>query len=222
MQWSRPPQGLTLESAEAGGWPLTPHAQLYVEGDLKRIGLSPLPVGITYAPLVSAEGNLVNVIGTIRDITRFRQADELKSTFISIISHELKTPVALIKGYASTLRREDANWDPAIINDSLGVIEEEADRLAELVENMLDASRLQAGGFTLKRSDTSLPDLARRLAERFQTQTARHKIIVDFPENYPVIVADEDRIRQVLSNLVSNSIKYAPGGEIRIGRAGAP
>ncbi len=217
IRWARPPQGLTLEQAEAGGWPLTPHAHLHVEGDLLRFDkLPPVPIGITYAPLISSENKLLNIIATVRDTTRYRQADELKSTFISIVSHELKTPVALIKGYVSTLRREDARWDPAIVQDSLAVIEEEADHLAELIENLLDASRLQAGGLAIKRSDINLPDLARRLASRFQTQTSQHKIIVDFPEDFPVILADETRIQQVLSNLISNAIKYAPGGEIRI------
>jgi signal transduction histidine kinase len=188
-----------------------------VEGNLKRQNdLSPLPVGITYAPLLTADGNLLNVIATVRDITRFRQAEELKSTFISIISHELKTPVALIKGYVSTLRREDATWERAIVQDSLAVIEEEADRLTGLIENLLDATRLQAGGLNVKRSDVSLPTLARRLAERFQIQTTRHQLVVDFPENFPIILADEDRLQQLISNLISNAIKYAPGGEIRI------
>ncbi len=111
-----PPQGLTLEQAEAGGWPLTPHAQLYVEGDLKR-GSSARPCrSASPTPRCSSpDGSLLNIIATVRDITRFRQADELKSTFISIISHELKTPVALIKGYVSTLRREDAHWDRTIV-----------------------------------------------------------------------------------------------------------
>jgi signal transduction histidine kinase len=217
IRWHSPPQGLSLEQAEAGGWPLTPHAQLYVEGDLKRFDdLAPLPVGITYAPLLSPEGVLLNIIASVRDISRFRQADELKSTFISIISHELKTPVALIKGYTSTLRREDARWDRSIVQDSLEVIEEEADRLTLLIENLLDASRLQAGGLPIKRSDVSLPTLAARLAERFQNQTSQHKILVDFPAGYPVVLADETRIEQVLSNLVSNAMKYAPEGEIRI------
>ncbi len=119
IQWAGPTQGITLGQAEAGGWPLSPHAQLYVEGDLKRQNNQvPLPIGITYAPLLSDEGNLLNVIATIRDITRFREAEELKSTFISIISHELKTPVALIKGYVSTLRRDDARWDRKVVNES--------------------------------------------------------------------------------------------------------
>ena len=216
IQWESKTQGLSLVEAEAGGWPLTPHAYIYIEGDLKRNDALPLPVGITYAPLLSEEGTLLNIIATVRDITRFRQADELKSTFISIISHELKTPIALIKGYVSTLRRDDATWDRAVIADSLEVIEEEADRLTELIENMLDASRLQAGGFALRRADVNLSEMAHRLADRFQTQTSKHKIVVDMPDNLPIIMADEDRLRQVLSNLLSNSIKYAPEGEIRI------
>jgi signal transduction histidine kinase len=86
----------------------------------------------------------------VRDITRFRQADEMKSTFISVISHELKTPVALIKGYVCTLLRDDADWDSKFVKESLTIIEEEADRLNQLIENLLDATRLQAGGVTLK------------------------------------------------------------------------
>jgi len=217
IQWAHPPHGITLEKAEAGGWPLSPQAHLYVEGDIQRPnGQAPLPVGISYAPLLSMEGVLINTIATVRDITRFRQADELKSEFISIISHELKTPVALIKGYVSTLRRDDVNWDTEVLGNSLQVIEEEADRLTGLIDNLLDASRLQAGGMELKRADIGMYQLAARLAERFQTQTENHKIIVDIPDDFPVVMADENRIEQVLSNLISNAIKYAPNGEIHI------
>ncbi len=217
IRLTRQKDGMTLEQALAGGWPLTPNATLYVEGDLERPSGIPLPVGITYAPLVSAEGVLVNVIATVRDITRFREAEELKSTFISVISHELKTPVALIKGYVSTLRRDDASWDRKVVEDSLQVIEEEADRLTELIENLLDATRLQAGALAINQSDVALDYLAERIAERFRTQTQNHTIVVDFPPDFPVVLADEDRISQVLSNLLSNAIKYSPqGGEIRI------
>ena len=217
INFSRQKDGVTLEQAESGGWPLTPNATLYVEGDLERSDGLPLPVGITYAPLVGPEGRLVNIVATVRDITRFREAEELKSTFISVISHELKTPVALIKGYVSTLRREDASWDRKVVKDSLEVIEEEADRLTELIENLLDASRLQAGALAINRSDVALDALADRIAERFRTQSTVHTIEVDFPDNFPIILADEDRISQVLSNLLSNAIKYSPeGGVIRI------
>ncbi len=217
VRWIRVKDGQTLTQAESGGWPLTPNATLYIEGDLERDNGLPLPVGITYAPLISSDGSLLNVIGSLRDITRFREAEELKSTFISVISHELRTPVALIKGYVSTLRREDASWDRQIIQESLQVIEEEADRLTELIDNLLDASRLQTGALSINFSDVALDALARRIAERFHTQTTSHAIVVDFPEGFPMILGDEERLTQVISNLVTNSIKYSPsGGEICI------
>lgn len=220
--WIRPPQGSTLQEAIANGWPLTPNATLYVEGDLERPLPSPLPIGVTYAPLISPDGKLRNIIVSVRDITHFRTADEIKATFISIVSHELRTPVALIKGYASTLRRDDAKWDKSTINDSLAVIEEEADRLSKMIDDLLDASRLQAGGMSLNRADVSLPKLAKRVADRFSNQSNKHTVVAEFPEIFPVILADETRIEQVVSNLVSNALKYAPKGEIKITGSARP
>ena len=217
INWASIQEGKSLEEAELEGWPLTARANLYVEGDLKRPAGDLLPVGITYAPLLSGEGNLINIIATVRDITHFREAEELKSVFVSVISHELKTPIALIKGYVGTLRRKDVSWDSEIVQDSLEVIEEEADRLTDLVEDMLDASRLQAGGFSLNLAELSMEELAEEMAERFRTQTENHTITSQFPEFFPTIVGDRDRLAQVLSNLLSNAIKYSPkGGEIRI------
>jgi len=216
IKWKNEPQGKRLEESVGDGWPLTPNATLYVEGDIERLLPPPLPVGITYAPLLSDEGKLRNVIVSVRDITHFRNADEIKATFISIVSHELRTPVALIKGYASTLRRDDARWDKRTISDSLAVIEEEADRLSKMVDDLLDASRLQAGGLSLNQADVSLPSLASRVTERFAAQSPKHRLVTDFPESFPVIIGDETRIEQVLSNLVSNALKYAASGEIRV------
>jgi PAS domain S-box-containing protein len=223
IRFTKVDHGVTLEQAEAGGWPLTPQATLYVEGDLVRQDGTTLPVGVTYAPLLSPDGNLVNIIASARDITHFREAEELKSTFISVVSHELKTPVALIKGYVGTLRREDAHWDEKTVQNSLAVIEDEADRLSEMIENLLDATRLEAGVLAVNAADLSLPALASRLTERFQIQTDKHTIVVDFPPDFPIILADEKRISQVVSNLISNAIKYSPkGGEIRISGEARP
>jgi len=216
IQWKKEPQSATLEESSANGWPLTHNTTLYVEGDLERQLMPTLPVGITYAPLFTEEGKLRNIIVSVRDITHFRTADELKSTFISVVSHELRTPVALIKGYASTLRRDDAKWDKRTINDSLAVIEEEADRLSKMVDDLLDASRLQAGGLSLNQADVSLPNLALRVIDRFASQSPKHKLIADFPDKFPVILGDENRLEQVISNLVSNALKYAPKGKIKI------
>jgi signal transduction histidine kinase len=204
----------------AGGWPLPPVQPIYVEGDLRRRDGGTVSVGITYAPLFDRARKLVNIIANVRDITRFREADEVKSTFISVISHELKTPVALIKGYADTLRRQDADWDQQTIQESLNVILEETDRLNQLIDNLLDASRLQAGALPLDMDKAALDALAQRVAARFRTQTRKHQIDVNFAQNFPVVTGDLFRLEQVLNNLVSNAIKYSPGGRIQIsGRA---
>lgn len=190
----------------------------YVEGDVVRPGGSRLTLGVTYTPLFDGEGRLRNIIVNVVDITRFREAEQMKSTFVSVISHELKTPVSLIKGYASTLRRPDASWTPETVRDSLGVIEEEADRLNALIDNLLDASRIQAGGFRLDLNEVNIERLARRAVDGFRLQTDQHQFLLDFPAELPAVMADEARIRQVIDNLVSNAIKYSPdGGTIRVG-----
>ncbi len=218
IRWARPPQAPDLNAAVAGGWPLSDSSSpLYVEGDLLRHDGRIVPVGISYAAVFDRENRLVNIIADVHDMTKIREADELKSTFVSVVSHELKTPVALIKGYAETLRRDDANWDPAIIRDGLEVIVDEADRLTDLIESLLEASRLQAGALKLQLSEVALDQLARVLIEQFKTQTTIHTLVADFPDDFPCLRGDEERLRQVLSNLISNAIKYSPkGGEIRV------
>jgi len=218
IRWAHREPGPDLAEAEAGGWPLNQNpAPLYVEGDLLRKGGGYLPAGLTYAPLFDREGHLVNIIANVRDITKFREAEELKSTFISIISHELRTPVSLIKGYAETLLREDARWDAAVARDSLVIIDEEADRLAEMIDNLLDASQLQAGAMRMNMAEVALDKLAERLVEKFKTQSDKHMFQVDFSEDFPIVMGDEARLTQVLSNLLSNAIKYSPaGGQIRV------
>ncbi|HEY47694.1 MAG TPA: PAS domain S-box protein [Anaerolineae bacterium] len=217
IRWLQREPGLTLEEAEAGGWPLTPQAMIYTEGDLLTKGGGTISVGIRYAPTLSEDGRLLSIVANIRDITKFREAEELKNTFISIISHELRTPVALIKGYVGTLRRDDAQWDPNVVEDSLAVIEEESDRLASLIDDLLDASRLQAGVLPLELSEVNLEHSANQLAKHFQTQTDIHTFEVDFPTDFPLIMGDERRLAQVLSNLLSNAIKFSPqGGKVTV------
>lgn len=217
IQWEKPPQGTSMEEAIQKHWSGYNRSQMYLEGDLVRFGgLKPIPVAITYAPLFAEDGSLLNVIASVRDITRFRTAEEMKSSFISVVSHELKTPIALIKGYASTLRRDDAEWDKQTVQESLTVIEEEADHLTHMVEDLLDATRLQAGGLSLKRSETDLPTLTHHLLKRYSKQHPQYKFTADFMQNFPTVIADEDRLRQVLSNLLNNAVRYSDGGEVRV------
>lgn len=193
-------------------------ARAYVEGDVVRRGGPPITAGVTATPLYDGDGNPARVILNVVDITRFRQAEELKSTFISVVSHELKTPVALIKGYAETLRREDADWDRDTMHESLGVIAEEADHLTHLIDSLLEASRIQAGGLRLEPTDVLLPRLSEKIVDGFRTQTDIHQFELDFDPAFPPVWGDPERLREVLSNLVSNAVKYSPeGGTVWVG-----
>jgi PAS domain S-box-containing protein len=190
----------------------------YVEGDVVRRGGPPLTVGVTATPLYDDEAQLARVILNVVDITRFRQAEELKSTFVSVVSHELKTPVALIKGYAETLRRDDVEWDRPTVRESLDVIAEESDHLTHLIDSLLEASRIQAGGLKLQATDVHLPRLAEKVVDGFRTQTEVHTFELDFPPDFPPVWGDPERLQEVLSNLVSNAIKYSPdGGTVWVG-----
>ncbi|HET6445847.1 MAG TPA: ATP-binding protein [candidate division Zixibacteria bacterium] len=211
--WDKLRTELSLETAIANGWPLPGAAHLYVEGDLKRPDSEITSLGITYSPLLSGRGAMTNIIANVRDLTRYRQEEELQKTFISIVSHELKTPVSIIKGYAGTLRRKDAQWSPGLLDESASVIEEEADRLNELIDNLLEASRLQSGAFRLELADdVSLSTLVNDTAVRFESQTDNHEFRINFPDDFPLITGDERRLVQVLNNLINNAIKYSPDG----------
>lgn len=218
FQWHQLRSELDLPTALENGWPLPGAAPLYVEGDLQRADGSLISLGVTYAPRLTDHGSMTDIIANVRDLTRYREEQQLQKTFISVISHELKTPVSIIKGYAETLRRQDANWSPAVIDEYLATIEEEADQLNDLIDNLLEASRLQAQTFSLNlRDDIMLPELAHSVARKFSQQSDRHHITVQFPPDFPAVRGDERRLTQVLNNLMSNAIKYAPqGGPITI------
>ncbi|MEW5989134.1 MAG: ATP-binding protein [Chloroflexota bacterium] len=218
ITWHSLKSPVELNEAMANGWPLPGAAPLRVEGELQRPDSQRISLGITYAPVLDGNGRLTNLIANATDLTRFRQEEELQKTFISIISHELKTPVSIIKGYAGTLRRQDANWSKEVQDEYLTVIDEEADKLNELIDNLLEASRLQSGTFRLDLSgEVSLVDLASETAARLGRQTSRHTFQFDFPPDFPLARGDERRLTQVFSNLISNAIKYSPqGGAIQI------
>jgi signal transduction histidine kinase len=114
-------------------------------------------------------------------------------------------------------------WDRNVIADSLTVIEEEADRLAALIDDLLDASRLQAGGLSPNYGEVDIPRLAARVAERATRQFPGRAIRAELPKNFPVVSADEQRISQVITNLVSNAVKYSsPESPVAIRGAAAP
>lgn len=190
-----------------------------VEGKITNRDGREIYVQSIYSPQWSASGEFLGAIANVRDTTKQKQEEELQNTFISVISHELKTPVSIIKGYASTLNREDAKWSEETMRDGLQVIEEEADRLARQIQDLLDVSRMAAGGMRLDISDWPLRSLAEEVVRGFAAQTDdKFEFQLRFDDALPPVRADYERIRMVMSNLVSNAVKYSPeGGVIRIG-----
>ncbi len=167
-------------------------------------------VAVTSTCLRSPRGEPTGGILNVRDLTRKRQQEEQRSTFISVISHELQTPIAIIKGYASTLARTDAKLDPAALRSRLKAIEEEADRLNKLVGNLLYASRIQANGLQMDIASLDLEYLIRSVVRRLRAKTPGVNIVVAIPPQLPTVVADRDRIEEVLQNLLDNAMKYSP------------
>ena len=139
----------------------------------------------------------------------------LQDDFASTISHELRTPLGFIKGYTTSLLREDANWDIQTQHEFLTIIDEEADRLTSLIENMLESARLQSKTIQFKFQPLRLDALIRDVTLRVTTHQRDLQVDLDF-KPVPAMQGDGVRIAQVFENLFGNAIKYAPGSPINI------
>src|SRR5207249_2964526 len=162
---------------------------------------------------ITAVGFEGGTVFAFRDLTAERAVEALKSDFVSTVSHELRTPLAAIYGAALTLRREDVPLGEPQRSGLLEVIASESDRLARIVNDILWASRLESGTMhtTIERCDGV--ELARSVLD-----AAHHyappsiEFDLEAPERAPLIAADPDKARQVLTNLVDNAVKYSPDG----------
>lgn len=146
-----------------------------------------------------------------------RSLDEMKSNFISAVTHELKQPLSLIAGHAQTIYDyyDSLTYDEEL--HSLRVIMERTHFLSSLVDDLLDLSLLEMGRIRLQKEVLDLPALARRVAGEYAGRETKQPLVVDFPPDFPPVVADTRRLEQVLSNLLSNAVKFSGGkGEIRI------
>ncbi len=139
----------------------------------------------------------------------------LQDDFVSTISHELRTPLGFIKGYSTSLLRQDTTWDETTQREFLNIIDEEADRLTRLIEDMLESARLQSKTLQFKFSPVRIDALLRDVATRINTHHPELKISFDI-KPLPPVRGDGVRLSQVFENLFSNAIKYAPRSEINI------
>ncbi|MCC7358265.1 MAG: DUF4118 domain-containing protein [Anaerolineales bacterium] len=140
------------------------------------------------------------------------ESDRLKSALLSSVSHELRTPLASMKAAVTSLRSGEVGWDSPARADLLAMVEEELDHLNRLVGNLLDMSRIEAGALKPNRQWLSLAEVVGGTLQRLRRVTAQHTLRVDVSDDLPPVPADYGQLDQVLTNLLSNSLKYAPSG----------
>jgi len=169
--------------------------------------------------IVTALPDKNGCLAIIHDLTRLRRLETIRRDFVSNISHELRTPISSIKALAETLR-DGAGEDPAVARDFLEKITVEADRMAQMVEELGELSRIEYGQIVLDKSPLNLKSAVSRAVARMAAQAERAGLTVkvDMAEGLPPALADAVRIEQVLVNLLHNAIKFTPaGGRIGVG-----
>jgi len=143
--------------------------------------------------------------------SRFKvRTEQMRSSLLSAVSHDLRTPLAAITGSASTLRTQDSRLDPQTRAELIENISEEAERLERLVSNLLDMTRLESGGVTLQRESFPLEEIVGTALQRLDRQLAKREVTVDLAEDLPMVQGDEVLLGQLLWNLLENAIKYTP------------
>jgi signal transduction histidine kinase len=139
----------------------------------------------------------------------------LQDDFVSTISHELRTPLGFIKGYSTSLLRQDTHWDEKTQREFLSIIDEETDRLTRLIEDMLESARLQSQTVKFKFQPLRLDALVRDVTTRVRAHLPELQVKLDF-DVVPPILGDSVQLSQVFENLFSNANKYAPGSLLTI------
>lgn len=154
----------------------------------------------------------------IQDLSRIRRLETVRRDFISNISHELRTPLASLKALVETLR-DGALDDPPAAARFLDRMDTEVDALTQMVQELLELSRIESGQVSLRLAPTTVAEIITRPVERLAAQAERGglTVTVDLPDDLPAVQADAERIQQVVTNLVHNAIKFTPpGGHIAI------
>lgn len=170
---------------------------------------------LTLFPIYESSGRQIGTGYLFRDVTRDRELDRLKDQFVSMVSHEIRNPLSTILSMTELLQMDDLSlaerqkWARQINTETL--------RLRSMLNDMLDLSRLEEGRLELMVSTLDAPSVIREVLENFQLEQ-NHKIALAVQTDFPKVVADHDKLVQILINLVGNAIKYSPkGGAVQIG-----
>jgi len=212
-----PEQYATLRAVRWG------EAVLQRQGTIRGPGGSSQPMLVSALPLpeppgtgqLASQGEAIALV-VHQDVTPLKEAEYLKDEFVGIVAHELRTPLAVLRGFADMLLVQTARGrGPALADwqqEALEEIEVTVARLVKLTEDLLDVTRLQTGRLLLQRTPTNVITLARRVSSSLQQTTTRHQIEVQTTHEQLMADIDPGRIEQVLTNLVGNAVKYSPQG----------
>ena len=169
------------------------------------------PVLVSALPVLGPDGKVQSAIATVQDITPLEEMERLRSEFLGMVSHELKTPLTAIKGSAATAlgSRRPLNADET--RELFQIIDEQSDRLRDLVDNLLDMTRIEAGKLAVQPEPMDVRDAVREAVTLFSQSGQPHEVRVDVNGTLPPVHGDRRRATQVLSNLLSNAARFSPG-----------
>ena len=159
-----------------------------------------------------ADDHVRGVVIVMRDITSQKELEQMKSDFLSVVSHELRTPLHSIKGFVDIILMGKTGEISALQRDFLGTVKESTTSLQRLIDDLLEFSRMEAGQIRLKPADISLCDVAEKVVEQLRPLAQEGELVLtnEIPQDVPLVEADAMRIEQVLTNLISNAIKFTP------------
>jgi PAS domain S-box-containing protein len=166
-----------------------------------------LPVAITSAPILDERGELLGGVDVLRDVSHEYEVDQMKSSLISTVSHELRTPLTMIRGFAELLLERDLPRDKAALAQEQ--IRDSADRLSRLIDDLLSVSKIDSGKLEVRIEAVDLHDTVREALASFEQARPVHLEVADRPT---LVMADRDKVLQIVTNLVSNAVKYSPEG----------
>jgi PAS domain S-box-containing protein len=179
-------------------------------------GGDPTPVDLTASFTRDREGRVVQAVCVLRDASARHRGDSQRGELISTLAHELRSPLTSVKGFTSTLLHRWERFTDDQKREMLATVNMDADRVTRLIQELLDVSRIDAGRLELRRQEFDLRAMATGIVGRFELQHDHHKFEVTFPDGFPRVYADPDKIEQVLTNLVENAVKYSDGGAVTV------
>ena len=165
---------------------------------------------INATPIHAADGAFTSVVVTMQDLAPLQALERMQTEFLGMVSHELRTPLAAIKGSTAAVLGASRLVAPAETREFLRIIDDQADRMIGLIADLLDAGRIEAGTLSVSSEPSEVAALVDQARDTFVNGGGRHAVWIDLPLDLPPVLADRQRIVQVLNNLLANAARHSP------------